>query len=371
MTETAAKTASLGQAVGSPEFQAVRLCARTDLAETDQNHLADLIADTLDWGEVLRLAGYHQVAPLVLHNLERYASGAVPQPCLRVLQAEGHRVGVQGKFLLQELGRLMRCFEAAGIPMMVLKGPVVAQVAYGHLSLRPFKDIDILVRPDDYPAVRDLLDSEGYIPFPQITERSSWRRLLHRWYVRQVPFMRGIKTFYVDLHLAPLPSLYHFPLEVDDLLTRGYTEQIGAYEVLVPRIEDHLLMLCYHGEKNRWERLKYLCDVAELIRRHGAALDWRYVEATARRIRGTRIVGVALWLAHELLAAPVPSSMLEAVLDTRVVQDLGIDLIQRLADQHRAGLLPFKERVALHLQMQESLLNKIRYGFFSMVRTMA
>ncbi len=363
--------ASSDHAVDRPAFQAVVLAARTVLSEAEQERLRCLAAGPLDWNEVVWLTGYHQVTPLVLRNLERYVRAAVPGRHLRVLQAETRRIGVQGQFLLQELGRLMQRFEAAGLPMLVLKGPVIAQVAYGHLGLRAFKDMDILVRPADYPAVRALLEREEYVPFPQVAERARWQQWLHRWYVRQVPFMRGVKTFYVDLHLAPLPALYYFPLDVETLMERGSSESIGRFAVPVPKLEDHLLILCYHGEKNRWERLKYVCDLAELLRRHEDRIDWDEIETVTRRIQGRRIVGMALWLARELMDAPVPPALLAPVRTSQAVRDLGSELVRRLAEQRDTGLLPFSERVALHWHLQDSILNKLRYAFFSMVRTMS
>lgn len=53
----------------------------------------------------------------------------------------------------------------------------------------------------------------------------------------------------------------------------------------------------------------WLCDIAELIRKY-PKLDWAKVCHTADSMGMTRNLGVGLWLAHSLLAAPMPPDVL-------------------------------------------------------------
>ena len=82
--------------------------------------------------------------------------------------------------------------------------------------------------------------------------------------------------------------------------TDGPSERVRA---LAP--EDLLLILCVHGAKHLWERLIWLCDLAELL----AAtpdLNWENVlEAT--RTRGVqRMTALGLTLMRDIVGAPLP-----------------------------------------------------------------
>ena len=64
--------------------------------------------------------------------------------------------------LLGELKRLRDRFIDAGMPMIALKGPYLAQRFYGAIDRRRFWDLDVLVRGHDRPAAGRILASAGY-----------------------------------------------------------------------------------------------------------------------------------------------------------------------------------------------------------------
>jgi hypothetical protein len=65
------------------------------------------------------------------------------------------------------------------------------------------------------------------------------------------------------------------------------------------------VILCVHGTKHVWERLGWICDVAELIRAH-PAMDWQRVMALAKSSKSLRMVQLGLFLAHTVLQAELP-----------------------------------------------------------------
>src|ERR1700681_921232 len=65
-------------------------------------------------------------------------------------------------FLTGKLLRLLELFQAAEIPVIPLKGPVLAQILYGDPVLREFEDLDLLVRKRDVLRALQLLNAHGY-----------------------------------------------------------------------------------------------------------------------------------------------------------------------------------------------------------------
>jgi len=58
---------------------------------------------------------------------------------------------------------VVRAFQAAEIPTILLKGPVVARLVYGD-GTRPYVDTDLLVRPAEYRPAEKLLAELGFLP---------------------------------------------------------------------------------------------------------------------------------------------------------------------------------------------------------------
>jgi hypothetical protein len=62
-----------------------------------------------------------------------------------------------------------RILEGRGIPAIPYKGPVLAASLYEDLAVRPFSDLDILIKRKDVLKAMDLMTSLGYRPHYQLT----------------------------------------------------------------------------------------------------------------------------------------------------------------------------------------------------------
>lgn len=52
----------------------------------------------------------------------------------------------------------------AGLLPMPLKGNYLSSLVYAHKDARPYRDIDLLVRPRDLPTMAEVLKRNGYLP---------------------------------------------------------------------------------------------------------------------------------------------------------------------------------------------------------------
>jgi hypothetical protein len=77
---------------------------------------------------------------------------------------------------------------------------------------------------------------------------------------------------------------------------------------------DLLLYLCLHTAKHTHDiQLNMLCDIGEVVQRHGAELDWQVIGARAKQWGITHAVYVILRLAQELLDVAVPADWLASL----------------------------------------------------------
>ncbi|RME73596.1 MAG: hypothetical protein D6784_11700, partial [Chloroflexi bacterium] len=101
------------------------------------------------------------LAPLLHCRLESLA--VTPPPAARArlslgYQAHAHR----NQAIARQLTELLAAFSAAGIPVIVLKGALLAHLVYPDPALRPMNDIDLLFRPADLPTAARVLEDLGY-----------------------------------------------------------------------------------------------------------------------------------------------------------------------------------------------------------------
>ncbi len=360
------------EAGSRPEYNIMRLCCRTELepshAEQVAHHLRD---DDLQWGYLVTLAGYHGVQPLLYCHLREMDDALLSEPHMTWLRGVVGARSAHSLILMQELGRLSEVFEREAFPTLAVKGAVLAQSVYGGIAARPFVDIDLVVRREDFDRLDRMLAREGYGSKPL----TPFRKASYLYLNGQYTFWRRIHSLgeaqaFIDVHTAIMPPGYRYSESFDALLARSVTVPIAGRDVRTLGTEDLLQVLCYHGLKNRWDRFKYICDVAELVRAY-PGLDWHAVYDRMGAMRSRRILRLGLLLAADLLAAPLPKHVRDDIRRDHRVRTLGHDLLERLPKQAHMKVEPYWDRVRLNVLAQDGVAGGLRYGAYSAARRTA
>ncbi len=288
-----------------PEIELLFCCARTRKDAGTAGRIVALLREEIEWPYLLRKANEHRVTPLLYWHLNSTCPEAVPEAVLEQLKNRFRANNLRNLSLTAELLRLLKIFEVRGVPTVPLKGPVLAALTYENLALRSFGDLDILVRKQDVSKARKLLTSSGYRqedPLPQSQEAAFLKSQ------REYVYSHDNGTV-VELHWAVMPRNYFFFLDPENLWERLRQVRLGGENILTFSVEDLLLFLCVHGSKHFWYRLAWICDVSELIRVH-ETIDWEQLIDCADSLGSKRMLFLGLFLAHDLLGAPVPERVL-------------------------------------------------------------
>ena len=324
--------------------------------------------EDLNWDYIRVIAGYHGVQPLLFAWLKQHATGVDSDVADTIRQRVNARTA-NSLFLFQQLGHVCSRLEAAGVRSLTLKGPTLAQQVYGSLALRPFVDIDLLIHPEDFGRVDALLSDDGYYSKPLTPYQKRVYVGIHRQYSYVKPSQAGpMRTLLpIDLHTAIMPPGYSCAISFDDLWTRARPMEVLGAQVMTPGTEDLLLILCYHGFKNRWDRLKYACDVSMTIREEDE-LDWDAFLRNASRSGGRRMALLGILLADELLQAPLPPEIRRLSRAEPHLERLAREAISRLPDQAHMRVEPYMDRLRLNLLAQDGLAGQLRYVLYSVAR---
>jgi hypothetical protein len=333
---------SLRAGARCPELELLLRCARADAVNADRAGMP--VQETMAWASLTDAAEYHGLAPILYRALNSAGLGQIPENvAARLRDCYGHSARRNG-ILTARLLTLLSAFGAGGIAVVPLKGPVLAESLYPDPVLRPFSDLDLLVRKQDVPAAVQLLTREGYT-FGAHLARLPFDTLVS--FTFELLF-RHEQMAQVDLQWDTGPSDYPFRFDVEILWRSLSRAQIARKEVATLSPESLLLYLCVHGTKHMWSRLVWLGDVARLAR---AQPGWVRIFELATEAGCTRPLLLGLLLAYEVLAAPVPEAILERARAAPAVQAAARQVVLRLnriapAEPESLEITAFNARLA-------------------------
>ncbi len=337
-----------------PELELLILCARLHLDDERAHRARELAAQPLDWDYLIETSLAHGLMPLLYTNLKA-SSAIVPQDPLDRLRDFFQKNAARSALLTGELHRILELFEQEEILAMPYKGPSIAISIYGNLALRQFTDLDILVRKQDVWRCQQLLISMGYQPHFNITKRQL-PAFLRMGYVQM--FTRDQGKSIVELHWGVASRFFMFPLDVDRFLDRLIPMGLMGKRVLAPPPEDLLLILCVHGAKDLWERLEWICGIAELVRAH--EINWDRVLLQARELGAERSVFLGLLLGKEFFDAGLPDAVVKSIEEQPVIGLLAAQVSQGLLKGTSVSL-GLRQRILFHIRTKERPADRLRY----------
>jgi hypothetical protein len=268
----------------------------------DPSHVLRSPPSDMDWDLVFATADRNAVVQLVEPVARELTS--VPDPAMALLEGEARRITLANLDLGAELIRVLDLLGDAGITGLPFKGPMLAQTAYGDVGSRRFLDLDVLVDPDAVPGALDVLDAAGYRPFFDLTDRQ-WRAARRHEHAAALEDEAG---HLLELHWAIADRSSMLPRDCGPLFDRATTVSLGGRQVPTMDPTDQLAIVAIHGGRHLWERLAWVCDVAEAATTPGADADRAY--DMARGAGYGKAVPVAFRVAERVLGTPPPSERL-------------------------------------------------------------
>lgn len=289
-------------------------CLRHDFDDGARAALAAHARAELPWGEVLRIAVRHQVAPLVLHALGKAGVlGVVPE----VVRAHLHRemLGNLSAKAAQRAALVEAARELAGegLDVMPIKGTSL-DLRLPDSALTVSGDVDLLVRQD-------------------------WGEASPRAHARVSALNAGKPV--VDVDFARHPDLVLngvLPVDFAAIWRDARPTTIDGVAMHRMSATHDFVCACINSVRKRCFRLKSLYEIAELLRGdHG--IDPATAATTARAWRCAGIVWVAVRASAAAAGAPLPAVLLDG---------LGLGVARARALDALVARMSFTRLAALH-----------------------
>ena len=290
------------------ENELIISCARR---EVDGTELRRLLQQEINWDYLFATAQAHGLLPL----LHKHLTDLAPTHFLSRLKRESVANSQNVLHLIAKQLRIYKLFKENDIPVALFKGPLLAQIAYGEISLRQAGDIDLLINRRHFEQARALLESLDYEMSPRLTPAQLTSHLNNHC---ELQFMRDEWFTVVDLHWDLAPRSFIFKLHADEVMSRLQTVSLAGTTVETFGAEDLVLYLAMHGAKHLWRRLEWITSLAEYLRTT-RDLNWDVLVQRAEQAHAARMLALGLRLVEKFSNVRVP-----------VLVDSGM---QRMADQ--------------------------------------
>ena len=264
------------------------------------------LAGVANWPSVAGLAAHHRVGTLFLQGLHK-GGVPLPDPAVERALAEGRkRDTLRGMRQLDAMGRVTAGLAARGIPSLILKGLPLGRRLYGSPFAKSSIDIDLLVPQGAFADAGRVLHELGCrraMPdFRETPARMRWYDAVQK---EHVYIGAGSK---IELHRRLLGNPFLFDPPFDGLDARALTVEIGSVPFRTLGDADQLLYLACHGAVHYWQRLKWLCDFAGLLRTMDDESAGQAVDRTRER-QLDDVLAAALLLCREDVLVELPESV--------------------------------------------------------------
>ena len=285
----------------SPEFLLVAACCRPRTFADFDDAVRRAASGGWDATAIVASARAHRVEGFVDEGLKR-AGIELPAAAAELLAARAAASRVQMLRNAGEEVRIAGLFAGHGIEPLFVKGATLALLAHGSLALKTSWDIDMLVAPEQLAAARMILPEAGYrLDLPGIDDPVLIDTAIRR--SKETIWVNQARGTFLELHTALI--------EANGLL-RGVGTQSPRQMVTVAKEstlatlapEQLLAYLCVHGTMHRWERLKWLTDVAALLRT--GRIDADVLLETSRSHGAGHAAATGLEMAHRLFGLQFP-----------------------------------------------------------------
>lgn len=321
-----------------------------------EDKINPLLDHKIDWDYLIKTASKHFVPQLIFKNIKDNFASKIPEDVFTKLKSRYNQNSIRNLSLSGQVIKIIKSLQKQDIDILTYKGMTLAQLAYKNTSLRRFGDIDVFIRKNDFPKIKEALTKLGCRPAWDLTEKQEKAVLKHSY---EYPFIVGEINTLLEVHWDFIESFFAFDYNTKSIWERTQTVNIFGKEIPTLSSEDYLIILCSHGSKHFWERLSWICDIARLI--ENTEIDWDWVIKRANQVGSLRMVWLGLWIAGEVLAAQMPSEIDKKVSAEPEIESLGRKFIANLFNENKEKP-DWKEMAKNHIKMREKFRHKFIYS---------
>jgi hypothetical protein len=347
------------------QIQFIILCCKKEMNNNDINTIRAMVTDIKNLQEIsileeipilekLSMLAYtHGVYPLLYQTFLEYASDLIDQEMKDAMTYWFQSIKTTNEMMTKELIDLTKLLEEHDIAVLSFKGPLLAEMAYGDISFRQYRDLDILVHRDQVYEAGALLTNNNYVSEMSLTLFKQQEILdSHEdlaLYSKNNPVM-------LEIHWQLFLKMHQIKFEAEEIWKSPYSCNIQNHQINTLQPELLLPYLCAHGSKHQWERIEWLVDIDRLIR-SDIEMNWNKITYIAKQSHTMTQLLLGLSLANELFHTPMIKKIKDQFKEKKI-----ISLKNQILLFLKEGIKP--RHYFFHLHLQDSFQDKCLYTWY-------
>lgn len=267
---------------------------------------AGSLSAPMDWTEIFRLAGEHNVSALIFD-----AASELPEflacPAYSSYMAEAMGQVVYQARQTDAFLELYRAFSENGLYPIVMKGIVCRQLYGEYCDHRPSGDEDILIRKEDYELTERILREQGYFhKHSQITLKELEE-------LQEVTFFNAETQLVIELHVNPIGHENQLRYQMNDLFKGVFENQqeikVNGTILHTMNHTEHFLFLVLHAFKHMMVSgfgIRQVLDILLYLKQFGEKLDREYIQTALEAVGAAEFLTDLICIGNQYLAFSLP-----------------------------------------------------------------
>jgi hypothetical protein len=288
-------------AAGFESEWSLLLAACSGLPDSEKiTRISSSASSSIRWDILFRVAEQHGILCLLYRALSRMGE-VIPPAELRTLRQRYEANLHKALLTASELIRILDCLDSLGIEVIPYKGVALSEAMYGDVAARQSGDVDLFIRARDLARIKEAVGNLGYTTDLTLSGREEQAYLVSGY---EHSFDSAAGKNLLEVQWALQPRFYAVDFDMEGMFRCAASVTVAGREMKTPSPEDLVLVLSVHAAKHMWNRLIWLCDIAQLMQLPG--INWDQIKNQAQALGVVRILNVTLLLAQHLLHATMP-----------------------------------------------------------------
>lgn len=254
------------------------------------NSKEELLAlDYPDWNSIYNIAKFHNLHPYALEAMADYSdflsSSLYSRYLIETAVVVSHQESRTDAFL-----SLYCSFVQRGLSPIVIKGVVCRELYGAYRNHRPSSDEDIIIKPEEFSAIRQVLEEQGFI----MQTKNEHEGSASLEYVQAIPFYHCDWDLYVEVHINPFGTFN----AINEAMNRFFTNvfdrvipvEIDKTKIYTLSFTDHMLFLILHAFKHfifSGFGIRMVLDILLFASKYDNDINWEYVETCLMSINAS------------------------------------------------------------------------------------
>ncbi len=348
-----------------PEIALLVACAHSHLTEEQKREIGKLLTKKLDWDIVIDNALYHKIIPLLHKSLTTHFKTSIPDNALTNINRHLKESSLYTLVISASLINVINILNENEIEVLPVKGGILAEKLYGSATMRSYTDVDILVHQVNLEKSLNVLQKNNYTLLPEGIPQSTFLKFLQYYHHGRLLDKNGIL---IELHWELSGFYAPEPITLEKLEPFSTKTVFNNCPILTLSNEMLFVFLCLHGNKHFWEKLDYICSIAELMI-VVPDLDWDMIMELGKKYKMIKRILISLSLAKSLFASTIPE-LLETMLSTNPTVTRFADKIigsELNRETEVSKVHPFIKKIRYQPAAMDSKIDASRFVFRSLI----